>query len=214
MHQLRISSHPSIKCSGFSRRMSKDEINTFPLKRWEGPVRIVASQEQMDAAVIELSQQAFLGFDTETRPAFKKGQHFQPSLLQLASAEEVFLFQLNKVRLSKKLLAIFSDPDVVKAGVALDFDLKELQGLASFKPAGFVDLGVLAKQLGIKNHGLRGLAAILLGMRLSKSSQRSNWARNILTPVQVKYAATDAWVGREIYFKMLEIQGKTEKTNA
>ena len=100
------------------------------------------------------------------------------------------------------LREILANPKVVKAGVALAYDLQELHKLARFKPAGFVDLGTLAKKAEIKNHGLRGLAAVLLGFRIAKGAQTSNWARDVLAPAQIQYAATDAWVGRELYLKL------------
>jgi ribonuclease D len=77
-----------------------------------------------------------------------------------------------------------------------------LKKLTAFEPAGFVELATHAKQAHIKNLGLRGLAALLLGFRVSKREQTSNWAKNELTESQLRYAATDAWLGREIYLHM------------
>ena len=143
-----------------------------------------------------------LGFDTETKPAYRKGGSHPPALLQLASKNDVFVFQLKYLRLPKSLRKIFANPNIIKAGVSLHYDISELTKLARFKPAGFVDLGKLAKEIGMKNHGLRGLAAVVLGFRIPKTACKSNWARNTLTPAQIKYAATDAWIGRELYKKI------------
>jgi ribonuclease D len=104
--------------------------------------------------------------------------------------------------LSPALCRLLANPQIVKAGVALDRDVQELNKLAPFTPAGFVDVGELAKRAGCMHHGLRGLATLLLGFRVSKSSQTSNWANATLTPAQIEYAATDAWVGRELYHKL------------
>ena len=147
----------------------------------------------------KLAGHTLLGFDTETRPAYKKGESYLPSLLQLASANEVFIFQLKHLGLAKPLRKILADPSIIKAGVSLDYDIRELKKLSHFKAAGFIDLSDLAKQAGIKNHGLRGLAAVLLGIRISKGAQTSNWSRDMLTRQQIQYAATDAWVGRRLY---------------
>lgn len=185
--------------SGFDRRMSKDEINGCPIKRWTGKISVVRSKGGLAAAMDKLAGQTLLGFDTETRPAYKKGESYRPSLLQLASDDEVFIFQLKHLGLARPLRGILADPSIIKAGVNLDYDIQELKKLSDFKAAGFVDLGNLAKKAGIKNHGLRGLAAVLLGIRVSKGAQTSNWSKDVLTRQQVQYAATDAWVGRKLY---------------
>jgi ribonuclease D len=184
------------------RRLSKEEINACPMAQWSGPVHVVRSNDGLAAALERLHGQNLLGFDTETRSAHRKGESYPPSLLQLAGESEVFIFQLKHLGLTVPLRLILADPAVIKAGVGLDYDLRELQKLSPFTPAGFVDLGSLARQNGIKNLGLRGLAAVLLGFRISKAAKISNWARDELSPQQIRYAATDAWVGRAIYLAL------------
>jgi len=198
------SMHTTDPRPGFAQRMTKEEINACPIRRWEGVVRVVRTNEELRQAIQALATETILGFDTETRPAYHKGESYLPSLLQLAGEKEVYLFQLRHLGLPAPLREILADPKVVKAGVALAYDLQELHKLSRFKPAGFVDLGTLAKKAEIKNHGLRGLAAVLLGFRIAKGAQTSNWARDILAPAQIQYAATDAWVGRELYLKLGE----------
>jgi len=183
-------------------RIDKEAINLLPIGRWEGPTHLVRTSQEVHAAVICLSQTVVLGFDTETRPAFKKGQKYSPSLLQLATGEEVFLFQLQQTGLPAALLAVLGNPAVVKAGVAPDFDLLSLQELQPFQPQGFVDLARIARHKGMKNQGLRGLAAVVCGIRISKSARTTNWANPDLTPQQIQYAATDAWIGREIFQRL------------
>lgn len=182
--------------------MSKNEINACPMERWTGPVTVVQTNDELDAAMAKLSGHSLLGFDTETRPAYSKGESYLPSLLQLANETEAFIFQFKHLGLAKPLRGLLADPSVIKAGVGLDYDIRELRKLESFQPAGFVDLADLAKRANIKNHGLRGLAAVLLGFRISKGAQTSNWAKDQLTPQQVQYAATDAWVGRKLYLAL------------
>jgi ribonuclease D len=189
-------------------RMSKEEIAKRPIRRYQGRVRVVRSKGQLADAVGKLRKETLLGFDTETRPAFKKGQSYKPSLIQLAGRREVFVFQLKHIGLPRPLRRILAEPRIVKAGVALDRDVIELAELAPFEPAGFVDLGKVAKEVGLQNHGLRGLVAVLLGFRIPKSAQTSNWSKSDLTPAQITYAATDAWVGRELYRKMRERFGR------
>ncbi len=187
---------------GFSRRMSKDEINACPMEGWTGPVSVVRTEDELATAMDKLADHTLLGFDTETRPAYIKGQTYLPSLLQLASATDVFIFQFKHLGLAKPLRDLLADPAIIKTGVGLKYDHRELAKISPFKAAGFVDLGDRAKEAGILNHGLRGLAAVLLGFRISKGAQTSNWAKDVLTPQQVQYAATDAWVGRKLYLAL------------
>lgn len=176
------------------------------MKSWTGRIHVVRSRDELATAMRKLAGHTLLGFDTETRPAYKKGESYLPALLQLASEDEVFIFQLKHLGLAKPLCGILADASIIKAGVSLDFDIRELKKLSRFKAAGFVDLGDLAKEAGIKNHGLRGLAAVFLGLRISKGAQTSNWARDELTSQQIQYAATDAWVGRRLYLAVKNIE--------
>lgn len=188
--------------------MSKEEINACPMAGWTGPISVVRTRDELTVAMQKLAGHSLLGFDTETRPAYTKGESYPPSLLQLASDDEVFVFQIKQLGLAKPLREILADPAIIKTGVGLDFDCRELTKIAHFKAAGFIDLGDLAKKTGIKNHGLRGLASVLLGFRISKGAQTSNWAKAVLTPQQIQYAATDAWVGRTLYLALERITGR------
>ena len=183
-------------------RLSKADISACPMRKYKGPIQLIESREELAQAVAQLKKEAVLGFDTETRPTFRSGERYPPAVLQLAGEEIVYIYQLKDGRLSKGLRSVFANANIVKAGVALDRDLIELKELAHFKPAGFVDLGEMAKKAGLQNHGLRGMAAALLGFRISKSCQTSNWAQETLTKAQLEYAATDAWVGRELYLRL------------
>ncbi|MDD5556532.1 MAG: 3'-5' exonuclease domain-containing protein 2 [bacterium] len=190
------------------KRLTKEEIAQRPMRGYEGPVHVISSGDGLAEAVARLREEAILGFDTETRPAYKKGESYPPALLQLAGERAVYVFQLTHLRLPGPVRGILAAPDIVKAGVALEYDLRELRKIAPFEPAGFVELGDLARRAGLNNHGLRGLAAAVLGFRISKSSRHSNWASGTLTPAQIRYAATDAWVGRELYRKLRQMPSR------
>lgn len=179
--------------------ISKAEINELPMKQYEGPIILCRTPEEAEEAAAKLQKETLLGFDTETRPAFRKGESYDPSLLQLATENEVYLFQIQQTGLVPGLLKILASYDIIKAGVAIDRDIEELQALSYFMPDGFVELADLAKTARIKNLGLRGMTAILFGFRISKREQVSNWARKELTDSQQRYAATDAWLGRKIH---------------
>jgi ribonuclease D len=100
------------------------------------------------------------------------------------------------------LLEVLGDAGLVKTGVALRDDVRELWRIREFAPAGFLDLSETAGRLQLRTNGLRNLAANLLGFRISKRAQCSNWARRELTPKQIVYAATDAWISRELYIHL------------
>jgi ribonuclease D len=183
-------------------RMTKEQINERPIRKYRGRIHLIQKSEQIEQAVGQLEKEKVLGFDTETRPTFRVGESYLPSVLQLAGEQAVYVFQLQHCSLSGALRRLLANPKIIKAGIGLDHDVRELNKLAPFEPAGFVDVGKLAKQAGCQNHGLRGLAALLLEFRVSKDSQTSNWSRKTLTRAQIEYAATDAWVGRELYHKL------------
>ncbi|MBF0109148.1 MAG: 3'-5' exonuclease domain-containing protein 2 [Magnetococcales bacterium] len=184
------------------RRLSKDEINNLPIRRWEGPVHVVREDNLVSPAVEKLNKQTVLGFDTETKPVFRKGISHRPSLMQLAAEDSVYLFQLRHLTWFSPLKALLEDPNVLKVGVGIGQDLEQLQTIFPFVPVRCHDLGELARVMGMDSHGLRTMAARFFQFRISKRAQCSNWESPVLKPFQVSYAATDAWISREIYFAM------------
>lgn len=141
------------------------------------------------------------GFDTETRPAFKPGESYLPSLAQIATARAVYLFRLGSRELAAAVAEVLAAERIVKAGVGLADDFKALKKVIEFAEKSTVDLGEVAMRRGFKQSGVRSLAAIFLGFRVPKGSKTSNWARARLTPQQIAYAATDAWTCRELYVR-------------
>ena len=183
----------------FAPSLSKLEINLLPLKKYDGRVEVIADDERLRAVMPELHAEKVLGFDIEVRPTFNSGDHFPPALVQMAGKNKVFLVQLKKLHSLHQLAGLFADPKIIKAGVAVTADIAKLHEVMRFTPAGFVELGKMAAKAGIKAMGVRTLAAQLLGLRISKGAQCSNWERSELTPAQITYAATDAWVCRELF---------------
>ena len=181
------------------QELSKEGINALPIRAYEGDIRLVRDENALADALEYLRREDLLGFDTETRPIFTKGKTCPPALLQLAARDCVYLVQLRRLPFDVRLAGLLADPRIIKAGVAVRDDMLALERLHPFVPAGAVDLAVLAKARGMKAQGLRNLAANLLGFRISKSAQCSNWEKDELSPQQIRYAATDAWVGRELY---------------
>jgi len=183
----------------FKESITKEELTDLPLKWFEGEIVLVDDYEKMRYATRILSKQSVVGFDTETRPSFKKGVVNKVSLLQLSTKKQAFLFRLNKIGLPNEIVDILANPDIVKPGVAIRDDIKGLQHLRNFNPRGFVELQDYAKELGIQNFSLKKLTAIVLGFRISKTQQLSNWEADSLSGAQEIYAATDAWTALEIF---------------
>ena len=183
------------------KKLSKDQINEMPLIKYEGEIHVLSYKDSIQKAVDYLSTQKVIGFDTETRPTFTKGSLNAPSIMQLAGDDSVFIFQLDGGRIFEKLSPILSDKKITKCGVSVDRDLIELMYINPFDPCSFIDLGDVARVRGIPHHGLRGLAALLLKNRISKSSQTSDWSRRTLSEAQVVYAATDAWISLQLFKK-------------
>ena len=179
--------------------IDKEELAILPLIQFKGEIMLVESKEDYLSSIEYLARQKVLGFDTETRPAFKKGVVYEVALLQLATKDRAFLFRLNKIGLPNGLKNILENPDIVKIGVAIRDDIKGLQKLSNFKPAGFIELQDHVKDYGILDFSLKKLSAIVLGYRISKAQQVTNWEALELSEAQQIYAATDAWVSHRIY---------------
>ncbi|HPR30520.1 MAG TPA: 3'-5' exonuclease [Prolixibacteraceae bacterium] len=183
----------------YKEEITREELDQLPSFTFDGEITVVKTKDQLREAVAYLSGFSCLGFDTETRPSFKKGHTNPVALLQLSTDERAFLFRLNHRDLPRKVIALLTNPDIVKAGIAIRDDIKALQAKKSFVPAGFVELQDLAKDRGITNFSLKKLSGIVLGIRISKAQQLSNWEAEELTEAQLRYAATDAWVSHQVY---------------
>jgi ribonuclease D len=187
---------------GFDRKMTGEEINQLPIASYDGEVHIIRTPSALDHAVRALCKETLLGFDTETKPAFEKGENNPLSLIQLAGKKAVYILQVKYLSSCQQLGEVLSAKHIIKAGIDIQQDIVKLKSRIDGDYKGFVDISVLAKDAGMKNFSMRGLAAILLGVRVAKSMQVSNWARSTLTPSQIRYAATDAWISRELYVRL------------
>lgn len=188
-------------------QITKEEINELPLGQFEGDIYLVDKIEDVEEVVEFLETQSILGFDTETKPAFRKGVINPVSLLQLSTKTQAFLFRLNDIGFPNDLRALLEREHIVKVGAAVHDDLKGLAKLTdSFYPNSFFDLNDELKKVGFHNVGVRNLCGMVLKMRISKSEQVSNWESPVLTEKQQRYAATDAWACLEI-FQLLKKEG-------
>lgn len=188
-------------------QITKEEINELPLGQFEGDIYLIDKVEDVEEVVEFLETQSIIGFDTETKPAFRKGVINPVSLLQLSTNTQAFLFRLNDIGFPNDLRALLEREHIVKVGAAVHDDLKGLAKLTdSFYPNSFFDLNDELKKVGFHNVGVRNLCGMVLKMRISKSEQVSNWESTVLTEKQQRYAATDAWACLEI-FQLLKKEG-------
>jgi ribonuclease D len=191
--------------AGQTGTISREDMADLPIRRYQGEVHLVATQPALEQAMADIRQESVLGFDTETRPAFRKGESHLPCLAQVATARAVYLFQLRQLDCSGAVAEFLANPAIVKAGVALAHDLRQLNLLFPVAPVSVLDLGAVARRHGAEQTGLRNLAGMFLGYRIPKGARTSNWAAPRLSEAQIGYAATDAWVGRELYLRFQEI---------
>jgi ribonuclease D len=183
----------------FKENITKEELTDLPLKWFEGEIVVVDNVEKLVKAIEILSKAKVIGFDTETKPAFKKGVFNKVALLQLSVKNYAFLFRLNRIGLPAEICKILANPEIIKSGVAINDDIKALNKIKAFTPKGFIELQDHAKSVGITDFSLKKLAAITCGFRISKGQQLSNWEAEELTEAQQIYAATDAWAALEIF---------------
>lgn len=189
--------------NNYQENITSEELTTRELSWFKGEIVVVDNLEIYHEVFPRLLGSDLLGFDTETRPTFKKGRKNSVSLIQLSTDNLACLFRINKIGIPDGLIRLLSDPSVIKAGVAVHDDIRFLKGVKRFNPEGFVDLQSFVKDFGIQSSGLKKLAAIVLGFRISKRQQVTDWEAEQLSEAQQIYAATDAWVCHQIYRKLV-----------
>jgi ribonuclease D len=189
----------------FQITISPDEIGKLELASFPGEIHVIDTlDEEFGKAIAYLKRQKVIGFDTETRPTFSPDQRSNgTALLQLSGAEKAYLFRIKKMgAIPRRLCAIMANPNIVKVGAAIHDDVRGLQKFAGFQPQNFIDLQKIVWEYGIRDKSVKKMTAIILGFKISKAQQLSNWEAENLSESQQKYAATDAWVCREMYLRL------------
>lgn len=187
-------------------KVDKEQINRLGLVTFPGKIVVVVSPKETERCVDFLLSQPILGFDTETRPAFQRGTHFECSLLQVATPDYCFLFRLNHTGLTPAIIRLLSDITVTKVGLAWNNDILSLRRLGDFTPGTFIDLQDMARDLGIEDQSLVKLYANVFGEHISKRERLSNWERDVLTDSQKRYAAIDAWACVRLYQELTRLK--------
>jgi ribonuclease D len=187
----------------YNPNITAEELAGFDLSWFRGEIVLVDDIATFNSVLPRLHRTDLLGFDTETKPTFTRGKRNKVSLIQLSTDDLAVLIRINKIGLPEELIRLLSDPAVIKAGVAIHDDIRFLKGVKKFSPDGFIDLQSFVKDFGIESSGLKKLTAIVLGFRISKRQQITDWEADQLTEAQQIYAATDAWVCHQIYRKLV-----------
>lgn len=186
----------------YKENLTVEELAEHEVSWFKGEIVLIDNLKTFYEVFPRLLGSDLLGFDTETRPTFKKGKRNTVSLIQLSTEFLACLIRINKIGIPDELASLLSNPSVIKAGVAVHDDIKFLKNVKKFNPEGFVDLQNVVKDFGIQSAGLKKLSAIVLGFRISKRQQVTDWEAEKLSEAQMVYAATDAWVCYQIYRKL------------
>src|ERR1035437_8667209 len=187
----------------YKENITVEELAQHELSWFKGEIVLVDNLRIFYEVFPRLLRSDLLGFDTETRPTFKKGKKNSVSLIQLSTGDLACLFRINKIGIPNELTDLLSDPSIIKAGVAVHDDIRFLKGIRKFSPDGFIDLQTLVTDFGTQSAGVKKLAARGLGGRISKRQQGTYGEAEQLTESQQVEAATDAWVWYQIYEKLV-----------
>ena len=191
-------------------KFDKARINGLPRALFQGRIVVVLSESEAQKAVDFLLSQPILGIDTETRPSFKKGVVHNVALLQVSAKDICFLFRLNVMGMSRDIIRLLEDKEVLKVGLSLHDDILMLHKLADFKPGKFIDLQEHVGEIGIEDRSLQKLYANIFGQKISKGQRLTNWEADVLNDSQKLYAATDAWACIMLYEELLQLKHNSD----
>ncbi|MDH6312160.1 ribonuclease D [Parabacteroides sp. PFB2-10] len=190
----------------YAHTISKDEIAALEVEEFSGRIILITNESDCDKAVGYLQHFDMVGFDTETRPSFRKGQRYMISLMQISTEDACFLFRLNTIGIPPSLENFLKSEDILKIGLSLRDDFGAIRKRTTVTPMRFLDLQNYVGQFGIEEASLQKIYAILFGKKISKGQRLTNWDAEILTEPQQKYAALDAWACLKIYKKLNSVR--------
>jgi len=190
--------------------ISKEEISEMPIAQFNGKIVLIDTPEDAEKAVSQLCNSNVIGFDTETRPSFKKGNPHKIALMQLATDNTCFLFRLNIIGIPDSLMNLLTNDNIKKIGLSLKDDFSVIRRTTTILPGGFIELQTFVKKYGIDDSGLQRIYAILFHQKISKRQRLTNWEAKNLTEPQLHYAALDAWACLKIYNKLIKLE-ETQK---
>ena len=186
----------------YQSKIEKSVISTLPPCDIVGEIIVIDRPEDVAAAIDDLKQCPLIGFDTETRPSFRRGESNTISLLQLATDRRAYLFRLKKIGPNQLLKDLLESEEHMKVGLSVHDDFHSLNRWMPCRPKNFIELQKYVKAFGIEEMSLQKIYAIVFNKKISKRQQLSNWEADQLTTAQQQYAAIDAWACRDIYYKL------------
>ena len=186
-------------------KFDKKAITGLPQVKFPGRIISIISPGETQKAVDYLLSSDILGVDTETKPAFHKGEHHQVSLLQVSNRTTCFLFRLNLTGITPAIKQLLEDTTVKKIGLSWHDDIRGLEEREKFKPGLFIDLQDIVPKLGIEDLSLQKLYANIFHEKISKRQRLSNWEAPLLDNKQRQYAAIDAWSCILLYEEILRL---------
>lgn len=187
-------------------KYDKQLIGALPRVQFNGRIILILNESDADKAVSFLLSQPILGFDTETRPSFKKGISHKVALLQVSTEDTCFLFRLNRTGITTSIKQLLEDKSIIKVGLSVHDDLRMLSKRCDFTPGKFIDIQKVIKEFGIQDMSLQKIYANIFGEKIAKNQQLSNWEADSLTEAQQIYAATDAWACIQIYRELQRLK--------
>ena len=171
-------------------------------------IEVINTCEQLQEVMNTILLTPFVGFDSEQKPTFKKGEaNNGVCLIQLATKDKCYLIQIKQIKNLKPLIDFLEDEKIIKIGTGLKGDTVALFRQFNLRLKSTIDLEDIFKKLSSKNQiGAKKAASIILNEKLqeSKNISRSNWENEELTSGQIKYATEDATVVYDVMSEILK----------
>ncbi|MBD5213648.1 MAG: 3'-5' exonuclease domain-containing protein 2 [Bacteroidales bacterium] len=184
--------------------IDKSQIHQMPVAKFPGKIYVIDNAADARSAVAYLMRQSAVGFDTETRPTFRKGETHNVALVQISTSDECFLFRVNLIGFCEPLRQLMESRDVLKIGLSTKDDFHGLARLAPIVPGGIIELQHFVGKYDITDQSLQKVYAIIFGEHITKGQRLTNWEAKTLTPAQQDYASLDAWACLRIYRHLSE----------
>lgn len=148
-------------------KISKEIIATLPIETFPGKIIVIDNERAADNAVLQLNNEKIIGFDTETRPTFKKGKSNHVALIQLSTHDTCYLFRINRIGFTPAIKNLLENESLLKVGISLKDDFCMLSRLNSgqFIPRNFIELQKFVKKYNIEDQSLQKIYGIVIGKK-------------------------------------------------